>query len=518
MDRRKFIKNTASIISLPLLLGGQSINVFAKETSPGGINGNGKVLVLIQLDGGNDGLNTLIPLDQYGNLVKARPEVILPEKKIIKLTDLQGIHPSMAEVQELYAQEKAMFIQNVGYPNPNLSHFRSKEIVLSASDSETVLPSGWFGRYLETLHPTYPEDYPNSSSPHPIAISIGSRTSPTCQGEVPNFSVVVPNTNTSYESQSGGTIFPDTPYGYELQYITQVMESTEKYLGTIRDASDKALNLSTLYPEQGDNKLADKLKIVARLIAGGLDTPIYVVNLGGFDTHANQVVAGETETGKHAALLKYVSEAVYAFQDDLKQLDIEERVISLAYSEFGRRIKSNKSDGTDHGESYPMMLFGCAINPIVYGNNPLIPNEVEGKDNVPYDIDFRRVYSSILHYWFELKSQDIENILFNDFELIPILKSNVYSDTYFENFELKILPISPNPITSSANIFFSSPGGKVTISLMAYSGQIIRVFLDKEVPEGSQSIIISNSGISKGYYLLVLQNFEKTATQKVVFI
>jgi len=146
MDRRKFIKNSASFVTLPLLLNGQAIQVLGANSSFSLEQTNGRALVLIQLDGGNDGLNTLIPLDMYDNLVKVRPEVVLQEDKILPLTDLQGVHPSMTGIKELYEEEKMMFIQNVGYPQPNLSHFRSKEILLSASDSKTNVESGWFGR------------------------------------------------------------------------------------------------------------------------------------------------------------------------------------------------------------------------------------------------------------------------------------------------------------------------------------------------------------------------------------
>ncbi len=516
MDRRKFIKNTASFITLPLLLKGQAISVLAGNTSSGSLLNSGKVLVLIQLDGGNDGLNTLIPIDQYENLQKARPEVIIPENEIISLTDKQGLHPSMEEISNLYADEKIMFIQNVGYPSPNLSHFRSKEIYLSASDSNLVVNSGWFGRFLQQLHPTFPDNYPDEANPDPLAITIGSSTSPTCQGDMSNFGIALPNTNASYTSSSGITEFPDTPYGYELEYISQIMLSTEKYLEVVGEAVDKATNLSTLYPEPGENRLADKLKIVAQLIAGGLTTPVYIVNLGGFDTHANQVVGGETTTGEHAELLNYVSEAMNAFQDDLEKLQIQDNVLSLVYSEFGRRIKSNKSNGTDHGEAYPMMILGSQANSIVYGENPEIEDEVENKANVPYQVDFRSVYTSILKYWFEVEDNDITDVLFKKFGLIPILKGITYADDYWHLNELKIFPVSPNPVTNHAKIFFASPGGKVTLKLVNTSGQQIRVLLNKDVPGGSQSIDFYKNGLRKGHYLLVLQSWDETVSHPIL--
>lgn len=515
MDRRKFIKNTTAFITLPILLNGQAIQVLGAN---GGFNvedTGGKVLVLIQLDGGNDGLNTLIPLDMYDNLVKVRPEVVLPENKIISLTDLQGLHPSMQEIKNMYDDEKMMFLQNVGYPTPNLSHFRSKEIVLSASSSQTVISSGWFGRYLNTLHPEYPDNYPSETNPHPIAISISSSSSPTCQGNTNNFGVVLKNLNTSYDSPSGAEEFPDTPYGFEMEYVTQIMKSTEKYLEVVSETADLSETISEHWPE--DNKLASNLKIVARLITGGLTTPVYVVNLGGFDTHANQVTTGETESGKHADLMKLVSEAVYAFQDELKLHNKEDDVISLVYSEFGRRVASNKSYGTDHGEAYPMMLFGSQVNPVVFGENPTIPASVEKKTNVPFKIDFRSVYASILNQWFRVTKTDINDLLLGEFEILPILKSAVSTgDNLNDSSKLKIMPVYPNPITNDAQIQFFTNGGRVSLKLYSLSGKELRSLVSGKFPHGNQFVTFSRKGLNAGQYLLVLQNGKERVSQTVV--
>lgn len=514
MDRRKFIKNTASFISLPILLGGQSVHVLGANHLISPADTNGKVLILIQLDGGNDGLNTLIPLDMYDNLVKVRPEVVLPENKILPLTELQGVHPSMEKIKNLYEDEKLMFIQNVGYPQPNLSHFRSKEIVLSASDSQTVISSGWFGRYLELLHPGYPENYPSETYPHPLAVTIGNSSSPTCQGELNNPGVVIQNLSTSYESESGETEFPDTPYGYELEYITQVMKSTEEYLEVVSEAADLSTTMSELWPEE--NSLADKLKIVARLISGGLVTPVYVVNLGGFDTHANQVNASDTTTGKHADLMKFVSDAVFAFQDELEKHNKQDDVISLIYSEFGRRVASNKSNGTDHGAAYPMMLFGSRVNPVVFGENPVIPEEVEKRTNVPMKIDFRSVYASILSHWFNVENSEIRSILYNEFEVLPILKSNVQvADHYYNSSGLKIMPVYPNPVTESAEIQFATNGGHVTMKLINSLGQTVRILVDAKLPKGSQFTSLNRNGLAGGHYFLVLYNGLERISQPV---
>ncbi len=515
MDRRRFIKNTTAFVTLPILLNGQAIQILGANGSFSVGQTDGKVLVLIQLDGGNDGLNTLIPLDMYDNLAKVRPEVVLPKNKILSITDLQGLHPSLSDFKTLFDNEKMMFIQNVGYPQPNLSHFRSKEIVLSASDSKTVITSGWFGRYLETLHPSYPEGYPSDTDPHPLAISIGSSSSPTCQGSTSNLGVVIKSLKTNYESPSGDQEFPATPYGNELKYVTQIMKSTEKYLKVVAETADLSETISPKWPE--DNSLADKLKIVARLIAGGLTTPIYIVNLGGFDTHANQVVAGKTATGKHAGLLKSLSGACFAFQDELKQQNLEDNVISLVYSEFGRRIASNKSNGTDHGEAYPMMLFGSKVNPLVFGENPTIPASVAKKTNVHMKIDFRSMYASILTKWFKINEADVNSILLGDFELLPILKSGVFAVDNSDNRDRLLLqPVFPNPITDKAQIHFFIVGGDISLKLYSLEGKMVRNLVSGKFPRGNQMVNFSKKGLKNGQYLLVLSNGTERASQKIV--
>ena len=514
MNRRKFIKNSASFLSLPIFLNGTALQVIEANGTFSDESTNGKKLVLIQLDGGNDGLNTLIPLDVYDNLVKIRPHVIIPENKIIKLSNENGIHPSMEKIKYLFDDEKFMFIQNVGYPQPNLSHFRSKEIVLSASDSQTVISSGWFGRFLEMQHPEYPENYPSQQNPHPLAITIGNSSSPTCQGEVNNLGVVLQNLNTSYNSESENQTFPDSPYGYELKYVSGIMQKTEKYLEVVSGAADKSSILSSKWPDE--NKFADKLQIVARLIAGGLNTPVYVVNLGGFDTHANQVVNGEPEKGKHADLLKELSEAIYAFQFEMFLQKKEDDVLGMVYSEFGRRIASNKSNGTDHGAAYPMMLFGSRVNSVVYGKNPEISENTDNKQNLHMEFDFRSVYASVLKHWFELETQQISDILLKDFEFLPILKSSVTSDKIAYSDSAQLLPVYPNPIQKNATISFSTIGGLAEFELWNANVRYVRKLKSKKYIAGKHTFQFNRTNETSGNYFIILKTNNKRFTQPIV--
>ena len=298
MKRRDFIKYGSAVTGLPLILNGQSLFALGSQLFPSALTAQrpDRKLVLVQLNGGNDGLNTFVPLDQFENLQKARPNIVIPQSNLLPFTETIGLHPHFAKAKTMFDEEKLLLIQNVGYPQPNLSHFRSKDIVTSGSASDVVLRSGWAGRMLNGNHPDYPTGYPNETYPHPVALTVGSSSSQTCQGYNSNLSAVIKNLDTTFNSPNNQETYPETPFGDEVKYIAGVMQRTEVYLEAISEAAEKADNLSSHYPES-DNKLSDQLKIVARLIAGGLQTQVYVVSLGGWDTHADQTEEGVPENG-----------------------------------------------------------------------------------------------------------------------------------------------------------------------------------------------------------------------------
>jgi uncharacterized protein (DUF1501 family) len=361
MKRREFLTKTlpAGVI-LPSLINGFSLKAFGASSLLSAITGAGletdHVLVIIQLNGGNDGLNMIIPIDQYDNLALARPNIILPQNKIIKFSGYNtGIHPAMQGLANLYDDGKLQVVQSVGYPQPNFSHFRATDIWLSASDSNQTVETGWAGRYLSEEYPNFPIGYPNSVMPDPLAIQIGSFLSPAFQGPSVNMGMAISDPVNFYNLINGiQSPAPNTNAGKELSYIRQVSQQTQQYASVIKNAANKITKQGT-YPT--GNSLADQLKVVSRLIAGGLKTRLYMVNIGSFDTHASQVVTGATETGTHAVLLSKVSEAIKAFMDDLKGLGASKRVAGMTFSEFGRRIKSNASNGQSESRNFGKDLF-----------------------------------------------------------------------------------------------------------------------------------------------------------------
>ena len=383
-----------------------------------------RVLVLIQLSGGNDGLNTVIPLEYYDAYHSARANIAIPEDKVLRLDgfDGTGLNPAMPELQQLFNAGKLSIIQGVSYPQPNFSHFRATDIWLTGADAGVVLPTGWAGRYLDREYPHFPQDYPNVGMPDPLAIQVGSLVSPALQGPSLTMGMAISNPNSFYEL-IGDKAAPvdDSRAGDQLAYIREMSVKTDQYAGVIKKAAMKVTKQSDSYPVAGKNPLADQLKIVARLIAGGLQTRIYLVSMGGFDTHARQTDPTDTTTGAHAKLLAKLSEAINAFQHDLGYLQVENRVTGMTFSEFGRRIQSNASGGTDHGAAAPVFVFGEGVRPGIIGENPTWPSKLTVNDNLALQYDFRAVYSTLLEKWFRTDEAVTSAVLFKDYPTLPLI-------------------------------------------------------------------------------------------------
>lgn len=385
-----------------------------------------RVLVLVQLSGGNDGLNTVIPLEFYEAYQAARANIAIPQNKILKLNgyDQTGLNPAMPELQNLFNEGKLTIVQGVSYPQPNFSHFRATDIWLTGADPGQVLPTGWAGRYLNEQYPRFPEEYPNLTMPDPLAIQVGSLVSPALQGPLLTMGMAISNPASFYDliNDKAGMV-PDTRAGDQIAYIREMSVKTDQYAGVIKKAAQKVTRQSDKYPAAGKNPLADQLKIVARLVAGGLRTKIYLVSMGGFDTHAKQTETADTTTGNHAKLLAKLSEAIGAFQDDLALLQVENRVMGMTFSEFGRRIRSNASGGTDHGAAAPVFIFGNSVTPGIVGSNPALPSNATVNDNVSMQYDFRAIYASFLEKWFALDPSAAASVLLKDYPALPLIQA-----------------------------------------------------------------------------------------------
>lgn len=468
-----------------------------------------KVLVLIQLNGGNDGINTVVPLDQYDAYYNARPYIYIPEDKTLPLSgfDHVGLHPAMEAMKELYDEGKLAIIQNVGYPQPSFSHFRATDIWMTGSGAEEVWNTGWMGRYLHYEYPNYPFDFPNPEMLHPLAIEIGSSSTVMMQGPLFGMGISVADPTSFYDLVEGlDTPTPDTPAGDQLRYVRLIAKQSNHYATYIKEAYD-AVNQQVTYP---DTSLAEQLKIVARLIAGGLKTRIFQVNMGGFDTHAFQVDGDVHWIGKHADLLRTLSEGIKSFMDDLAFHGIEDRVMGMTYSEFGRRIASNASFGTDHGAAAPVFVFGSNVQAGVIGENPIIPTNVPNHANLPMQYDYRSVYSTLLKNWFCVPESDLSEIMVEEFPILPfIAQSDCLSTStrdYNRNEANALLHNYPNPFTESTNITFASDGGKTKLQVFNSAGQLVAMPFNATCPAGEKTISWEAGDLPPGVYYGRLQS------------
>lgn len=515
MKRRSFLQKS-SLLSAPLLLGGVPVSAISDQSFLSLLNGDSdRVLVLIQLNGGNDGLATIIPRDQQSNLAAVRENILIPEDEFLNITDTVALHPSLTGLEEVYNGGKLNIVQSVGYPDQNRSHFRSLDIWHSGSGANEFLDTGWLGRYLDTQFPGFPEGYPNESCPDPLAMTIGSAVTETCQGLSSNFSLaVVDPENLSALAAPANNDLAEGCYGTRLAFLINTIEQTNSYNEVIEAANMQGSNLSDKYPE--DNELAIKLRTVARLISGGLGTKIYVVSLGGFDTHADQTVEGESTTGIHANLLQTLGDAICAFQDDMQLLGLEERVVGMTYSEFGRRIRSNASFGTDHGTAAPLMIFGSCVNAGIIGDNPEISTEVDNQEGVPMQYDFRSVYGSILMDWFGVAEDEVRGLLFEEFQHLPILRDCAITDVATPLTEGKPIKLYPNPFQNTTTLELSTGNEWVKISIFDVIGHELKVVSNRTFPAGDHRVSIDTSKLPTGTYYCRVQTKTAQRTLRMV--
>lgn len=519
LTRRNFLK-LSSATALPLTMSGfplyyhnqPGFNLFGPD--------NDKVLVLVQLQGGNDGLNTIYDAHQYANLNAVRNNIIVSESDLLQFSDNYSFHPAMIGLEELWGRERVGIIQNVGYPNQNRSHFRSTDIWNTASSAEEYVNSGWIGRYFDLNYSDYPMGFPNDDCPHPFALTMGKIISETCQGIDANYSLALSDPfNPGMALVGAEGDLPDNCLGDVLSFVNDTVTQTNAYAQSIRDAAEAGNNLSSKY-EGLSTALSAKLKDVARLISGGLQTKIYVVQLGGFDTHDNQVVDGDPSSGIHANLLKEFSDAICAFQDDLGLLGLEERVMGMTYSEFGRRIRSNAGLGTDHGTAAPMLLFGSCVKNQILGDAPIIDRQVSIDEGVPMQFDFREVYATVLTDWLGINPNSTKKVLFEEFNLLPLIEEDCIDFSTFtrhEDVDDLDVQISPNPTSEGVTINFLGVGAYMTITLYNSIGGVVSKIPKRYYRKEGYSIELDlpQSG-SRSVYFIHLSSNGQSLTKRIV--
>lgn len=471
-----------------------------------------RVLVMIQLNGGNDGLNMVIPLDQMSKYTALRTNIALPEAKVLKLNGnaATGLHTAMTGLQSLYNDGKLSIVHSVSYPTPNFSHFRASDIWFTGADSSQVLTTGWTGRYLDAEWPGYPANFPTKDTPDPLAIQIGYITSTAFAGPGGPMAVAIPNPDTFAQlvgdkpAIDPGTV-TNTPAGKHISYIRQQQLSSVQYAAQIKTAAAKGKNLAT-YPT--GNGLADQLKIVSRLIHGGLQTRVYYVTIGGFDTHANQTELADTTIGGHANLMKQLSDAVKVFQDDLKLQGIEDRVAGMTFSEFGRRAISNASRGTDHGAAAPLFVFGKGVKRTVIGKNPDLSDL--DNNNIKMQTDFRQVYAALLTDWLGASKPEVTSVLQKSFEIAPIFQSVVTATEPIAT----AFRIFPNP--ASDNVTLEGDGllaGVSGVQVYDPAGRAMGLPISRL---SDRALAMNVQALATGTYLVAIQTGDQRLSARLL--
>ena len=428
MERKHFLHTLAHVAAAPTIFSSLAFNKldFSTNSFLSNTIEEGRIIVIIRMNGGNDGLNTVIPLDHMSALSNARPHVILPENKIVSLgSNDVGLHPALSDFKTLFSEDRLKIIQNVGYPNPDFSHFRSTDIWQSASDSDEYFNSGWIARYIEDKHPTYPEAYPTEAYPHPLAVEINGGSSMLFTGEKSFTSFQAGNPSNFQEIiNEFDNEYPSDNKGNKLKYLQLIAKQSMVYSKIVKEKYENGKNTVSY----GNSNLERQLEIVSQLINGGLKSRVYLVDFGGFDTHDTQVDSSDRTKGQHAALLQELNDAVTTFIKNLDASGLSDNVLAMTFSEFGRTIVSNGSNGTDHGTAAPLFIFGNKVDPTILGNNPYIPSNISWQDNLAVEFDFRQVYSSLINQWMGGGPTTSKDILFKDFDELQIV-SKEYVDS-----------------------------------------------------------------------------------------
>lgn len=416
LSRREFMRRgfwlLAASTSAPFFLTRTAWAMGHPATSPVRKR-NDRVLVVIQLSGGNDGLNTVVPfaMDEY---FRARPQLAIPRTKLLRLNDQLGLHPALEGMHALFEQGHLAIVQGVGYPNPDRSHFRSMDIWHTAQPEALMVRQGWLGRYLDN---NCPGCDPGGRQTNPTAGMAFGNQLPLALRSARNLSLALedperlgwrPPSGLSAQDQKRCvrtfeqlnavvTANAADPHMARLDFLSRVAMNAHVGADRLRMASRTAARTTIEYPNY---RLAQQLAQVARLISGEVETRVFYVSQGGYDTHGQQAAT-------HERLLRELGDALAAFQRDLAHRGVAERVLTMVFSEFGRRVAENGSGGTDHGAAAPMFLCGAAVRGGVHGEHPGLQPEQLLRGDLRHQTDFRQVYATVLERWLGAPSAPI---------------------------------------------------------------------------------------------------------------
>ncbi|KMQ59284.1 hypothetical protein ACM46_19315 [Chryseobacterium angstadtii] len=493
---------------------------------------NDRVLVILRLAGANDGLNTVIPISQYSTYSALRPSIkinntgtgsYIPLDSTVSSAKLVGLNPSMTGFKDLYDSGKLLLMNGVGYPNPNYSHFRSENLMFAGKDGSTSadLLDGMFGRYLGALYPGLAGN-PTTLSPDPLAIQMGNLNP--CLFYEHTTEKNIEYNLTGFQNSMFNTLknLLNSEYQDLLTYIKGVAASMDSYYNRVMQVFNTGVNSSATYP---NSSLGKQLKTVARMIQGGSKTKIFQVNISGFDTHVSQVQAGSTHLGTHANLLADISNSLKAFQTDIQQLGIADKIMTVTFSEFGRQVRENASTGTDHGDLAPFFVIGNAAAAGILGDHPVFTNYTSYYYNQNQRrYDYRQIFASLLQDWLGASTSLMVTSEL-DYYVTGAQKVDVIKDSQKANAVCTTLGtsnlIAENgikiyPVPANQYVYVeldSRKSSEITYQLLDMTGRSI---LQRSEHIVSNRLEINVSDILQGNYILKVKANGKEVTKKII--
>ncbi|UII77283.1 DUF1501 domain-containing protein [Flagellimonas sp. HMM57] len=544
-SRRSFIQALGIAGSGSMFLGSNLLTASGPSPLTSAISAaeTDNILILIRLSGGNDGLSTVIPIQQYDTYANARPNIYIPESKVLKLTDDFGIPTYMSSLEPLWGEGQFKAVHGVGYERQSLSHFTGSDIFANTdltTSGFSGLNTGWMGRHFENIYPDYLLESGRPDAP--AAIQIGNIANLVFQGEETNYAFVTNNVDQLEEIAQTGSFyeienapFDNCMYGDQLKFLRGVANTTYEYAGKIHEAYERGQN----QVEYQDNGFARQLALLARLIKGNLGTKVYMISMGGFDTHGNQPIV-------HERLMSNLSIAINNFYEDIAFTNQDEQVLSMTFSEFGRRIFENGSTGTDHGKAAPTLFFGSGLKGSAFvGEHPSLENP-NGRGNLEYTMDFRDLYATVLAEWLCVPIPLVEQHLLNH-TYAPVNLGFNCSGTDFPDIAMDsdspTLPDTPpsqdslNPDPELLNTIVHKPyypsernphiylempvAAHVDIQLYNILGQNVGTVFNEMMLEGSAEINIRErmrDSLSTGKYIYQIQVGDQRMSKSVMIM
>ncbi len=494
-SRRDFLSRMGlAAAGTVLTVGNHTVSAFGQSPLLGALRNTAtdRILVLIQMNGGNDGLNMVVPVenDVYYN---SRPTIAIPKSVSILLDNETGIHPAMTDLEPLWADGRMAVVHNVGYENQTRSHFEGTVNWSTARDQGAPESTGWLARYLMNENP----DFFSNPLDYPLAVRVGGPAT-LFQSTSGNLAVTFSDAADLQRFVDQGGFYdtdnvPATLYGEELAFIRSVTNASFRYVESVQNATSAGTNLAE-YP---GGSLSSSLAVVARMLRGGLPTNLYTVTRGGFDTHSSQGGA----QGSHASLLGDIASSVAAFLADLAQDGLDRRVVVMTFSEFGRTLRENGSGGTDHGAGAPMMLFGPGLAGGLYGTQSDLVDLYGGDPR--FTTDYRSVYATLMQDWLGLEGASVDQVLGGSFDRMSFVENRASVGIETEDLPtgFRLHQNYPNPFNPSTNIEFDLPEtAHVRLTVYDSRGRRVKTLVDRSLAPGRHSARFDAGRLPSGAY------------------